>query len=346
MSQRLQQLLSERPYLLADGAMGTNLFAMGLMTGEAPELWNFEQPDQVERLHRGMVEAGADIILTNTFGGSSYRLKLHKQQDRVREINREAAHIARRVADSAGRPVIVAGSIGPSGELFEPLGALTPGAAEAAFGEQAAALAEGGVDLLWIETMSAREEVLAAAAGAAKTGLPFVITMSFDTNGRTMMGFTPADFAGFAHAMDARPFGYGANCGVGAAELVAALVNMSSATKPDDIMVAKGNCGVPYFVEGQIRYDGTPTLMADYARLARDAGARIIGGCCGTTPEHLAAMHAALSSHVPGNKPTLTEIAAKLGKLTPGTEACALGGEAPTSARRAGRRRREADAAF
>jgi len=346
MSQRLQQLLTERPFLLTDGAMGTNLFAMGLMTGEAPELWNFEHPEKVEALHRGMVGAGADIILTNTFGGSGYRLKLHKQQDRVREINREAARIARRVADSAGRPVVVAGSIGPSGELFEPLGALTPEGAEAAFGEQAAALAEGGVDLLWIETMSAREEVLAAAAGAAKTGLPFVITMSFDTNGRTMMGFTPADFAGFAHAMDARPFGYGANCGVGAAELVAALVNMSSATKPDDIVVAKGNCGVPYFVEGQIRYDGTPALMADYARLARDAGARIIGGCCGTTPEHLAAMHAALSSHVPGNKPTLTEIAAKLGKLTPGTEACALAGEAPTGARRAGRRRREADAAF
>jgi 5-methyltetrahydrofolate--homocysteine methyltransferase len=346
MSQRLQQLLSERPFLLADGAMGTNLFAMGLMTGEAPELWNFERPDQVERLHRGMVEAGADIILTNTFGGSSYRLKLHKQQDRVREINREAARIARRVADSAGRPVVVAGSIGPSGELFEPLGALTPEGAEAAFGEQAAALAEGGVDLLWIETMSAREEVLAAAAGAAKTGLPFVVTMSFDTNGRTMMGFTPADFAGFAHAMDSRPLGYGANCGVGAAELVAAIVNMSSATKPGDIVVAKGNCGVPYFVEGQIRYDGTPALMADYARLARDAGARIIGGCCGTTPEQLAAMHAALSSHVPGNKPTLTEIAAKLGKLTPGTEACALSGEVPAGARRAGRRRREADAAF
>ena len=204
MSQRLQQLLAERPFLLADGATGTNLFAMGLMTGDAPELWNFERPEQIEALHRGMIEAGADIILTNTFGGSSYRLKLHKQQDRVREINREAARIARRMADSAGRPVIIAGSIGPSGELFEPLGALTPEGAAAAFAEQAAALAEGGVDLLWIETMSAREEVLAAAAGAAKTGLPFVVTMSFDTNGRTMMGFTPGFASASSEALVAR----------------------------------------------------------------------------------------------------------------------------------------------
>ena len=345
MSERLQQMLAERPYLLADGAMGTNLFALGLKSGEAPELLNLEQPQVVESLHRGMVGAGADIILTNTFGGSAYRLKLHKLDGRVREVNREAARIARRIADGAGRPVIVAGSIGPSGELFEPLGALTPDAAKAAFAEQAAGLAEGGVDLLWIETMSAREEVLAAAAGAATTGLPFVTTMSFDTSGRTMMGLTPADFAGFAHGLSPRPLAYGANCGVGAAELVAAIVNMSGAVEAGDVLVAKGNCGVPYFVEGQIRYDGTPALMADYARLARDAGARIIGGCCGTTPEHLASMRAALDSHVPGDKPSLKEIGAKLGKLTPGTEACGLGAEQP-AARRAGRRRREADTAF
>ena len=155
MSERLQQLLAERPFLLADGATGTNLFAMGLMSGDAPELWNFEHPERIEALHRGMVEAGSDIILTNSFGGSSYRLKLHQKQDQVREYNREAARIARRIADAAGRPVVVAGSMGPTGELFEPLGALTPEAAIAAFAEQAAALAEGGVDLLWIETMSA-----------------------------------------------------------------------------------------------------------------------------------------------------------------------------------------------
>jgi 5-methyltetrahydrofolate--homocysteine methyltransferase len=348
MSDRLQQLLAERLFLLADGATGTNLFTMGLMTGDAPELWNFEHPERIEALHRGMVEAGSDIILTNTFGGSAYRLKLHQKQDQVREINREAARIARRIADQAGRQVIVGGSIGPSGELFQPLGALTHEEASAAFAEQAAALAEGGADLLWIETMSAREELLAAVAGAASTGLPFVTTMSFDTNGRTMMGLGPAELAGLAHELSPRPLAYGANCGVGAAELVAALVNMAPAAEPGDVVIAKGNCGVPYFVEGQIRYDGTPELMADYARLARDAGARIIGGCCGTTPAHIAAMRAALSAHVPGDRPGMNEIAQRLGKLTAGAEGGAVpaAAAAAAGARRAGRRRRDADAAF
>src|ERR1700704_6996830 len=111
MSNRLQKLLTERPYLIADGATGTNLFAAGLMSGDAPELWNLEHPDRIEALHQGWVDAGSDIILTNTFGGTSYRLKLHKAEGRVREINRDAARIARRVADRAGRPIIVAGSI-------------------------------------------------------------------------------------------------------------------------------------------------------------------------------------------------------------------------------------------
>src|SRR5471030_800728 len=145
MSNLLQQLLAERPFLIADGATGTNLFAMGLMSGDAPELWNFEHPERIEALHQGWIDAGSDIILTNTFGGTSYRLKLHKAQDRVHEINREAARIARRVAERAGRPVIVAGSIGPSGELFEPLGALTPETAATEFARQAKGLAEGGV---------------------------------------------------------------------------------------------------------------------------------------------------------------------------------------------------------
>jgi 5-methyltetrahydrofolate--homocysteine methyltransferase len=345
MSERLQKLLAERPFLLADGATGTNLFAMGLMTGDAPELWNFEHPERIAALHRGMVEAGSDIILTNSFGGSAYRLKLHQQQDRVREINRAAARIAREVADAAGRPVLVAGSIGPTGELFQPLGALTHEEASAAFAAQAGALAEGGVDLLWIETMSAREEVMAAVAGAATTGLPFVTTMSFDTNGRTMMGLGPAELSQLAHGLSPRPQAYGANCGVGAAELVAAIVNMGPAAAPGDVIIAKGNCGVPYFVEGQIRYDGTPELMADYARLARDAGARIIGGCCGTTFAHIAAMRAALDEHVPGERPTMAEIAERLGKLTAGAEGGAEA-QAAAGARRAGRRRREADAAF
>ena len=346
MSNLLQQLLGQRPFLIADGAMGTNLFGMGLMSGDAPELWNFEHPERIEALHQGWIDAGSDIILTNSFGGTSYRLKLHNQQHRVHEINRAAARIARRIADRANRPIVVAGSIGPSGELFEPLGALTAETAAEEFAKQAKGLAEGGVDVLWIETMSAREEITAAVAGAATTGLPFVTTMSFDTNGRTMMGLSPAELAGLAHGLSPQPLGYGANCGTGAAELVAALVNIGSAARPEDVIIAKGNCGVPYFVESQIRYDGTPELMADYARLARDAGARIIGGCCGTTPAHLVAMRAALADYMPGSKPSLTEITERLGKLTPGTVAGGLAADPAAGGRRSGRRRRDADAAF
>src|SRR5215510_10522478 len=166
MSNRFQNLLNSRPFLMADGATGTNLFAMGLMTGDAPEMWNFEHPERIEALHQSFVDAGADLFLTNSFGGTRYRLKLHNAQDKVREINREAARIARRIADRAikdkGREVIVAGSMGPTGELYEPLGPLTIDDGADAFAEQARALAEGGVDVLWIETMSSKEEVTAA----------------------------------------------------------------------------------------------------------------------------------------------------------------------------------------
>ncbi len=187
-------LLASRPWLLADGATGTNYFDMGLTSGDAPELWNFDHPDRVRRLHGQFVAAGADIILTNTFGGNRYRLKLHDAQNRVRDINVAAAQNARAEADAVVRPVIVAGSMGPTGEIFAPVGTLEHHDGVAAFAEQASALAEGGADVLWIETMSAEEELRAAVEGAGEAGLPIVTTMSFDTNGRTMMGITPGLF--------------------------------------------------------------------------------------------------------------------------------------------------------
>ncbi len=247
MSDRLQRLLSLRPWLLADGATGTNLFEAGLQTGDAPELWNFEHPDRIETLHRSMIEAGSDIVLTNSFGGSRHRLKLHKWQDRVQAVNETAAKICRGVVDAEGRKqgreMIVAGSIGPTGELFEPLGPLTVAEGAEAFAEQAKALADGGVDVLWIETMSSKDEVAAAVQGAGTTGLPIVTTLSFDTNGRTMMGVTAAEAVAMFHGLAPRPLAYGANCGVGAAELVAAMLNMSATADAGDVMVAKGNCG-------------------------------------------------------------------------------------------------------
>jgi 5-methyltetrahydrofolate--homocysteine methyltransferase len=345
---RLARLLAERPYLLADGATGTNLFDMGLAAGDAPELWNVEHAERVESLHRAMLAAGADIILTNSFGGSAYRLKLHKAEARVAELNELAARIARRIADEEGREIVVAGDIGPTGELFEPLGPLSIAAGAAAFAAQARALAKGGADCIWIETMSSKDELTAAVMGAAETGLPVVCTLTFDTNGRTMMGVTPAEVALLCREQLApRPLAYGANCGVGPAELIATLAAMAAAAGAGDVLVAKGNCGVPYYVEGKIKYDGTPEQMATYARLARDCGARIIGGCCGTTPAHLAAIRASLEGYQPGARPTLADITARLGKISAGAEQlCGHPGHgAERPARREGRRRRGEESA-
>ena len=343
MSDRLQALLQERPWLLADGATGTNFFALGLEHGDAPELWNLSHPEKVKVNYRTFIDAGSDIVLTNTFGGTRNRLKLHKAQDQCVEINRRAAELAHEAAREAGREdIIVAGSMGPTGDLFEPLGPLTLEAGTAAFAEQAQGLAEGGADVLWIETISAIDEVKAAVSGAATTGLPLVITLSFDTNGRTMMGVTPAQVAHLTHELHPNPLAFGGNCGTGAAELVIALLNMGEAALEGDIMVAKSNCGIPEFVDGEIAYNGTPELMADYARLAVDCGARIIGGCCGTTGEHIRAMRAALEAHEKGPKPTAEEIVARLGTVSAGALKQQDGslGDLPVRERSSGRRGR------
>ena len=321
MSNVLDRFLSTRAWLLADGATGTNLIDMGLQSGDAPEPWNVEHPERVEHLHRSFVDAGADIILTNSFGGNGYRLALHGAQDRVAELNEQAARIARRVAGESDRPVVVAGSMGPTGELFAPLGKLTPEEGRAAFAAQARALAEGGADLLWVETLSSREEVEAALAGAHATGLPVVCTLSFDTNGSTMMGLSPSEFAALCRTMTPAPHAFGANCGLGPAETVVGVLNLAGAARDTDVIVAKGNCGIPEYVDGVIEYGGTPELMAQYARLAYDAGARIIGGCCGTTFEHLRAMHDALAVHTGGSAPTGDAVASTLGEVTPGARA-------------------------
>lgn len=303
---KLAQIISEKGFALADGAIGTNLFAKGLMTGDAPELWNLEQADKITELHQEFVAAGSDIILTNSFGGTGYRMKLHQADDRVDEINYSAAKLARDVADSADRQIIVGGSIGPTGELFAPLGALDKDGAIAAFTAQAEALADGGSDILWIETMSSLEELEAAVMAAQTTGLPVYATMTFDTAGRSMMGVQPADLA--HHARQLGLDGFGANCGIGPAELLDTVFGFTEADDKAKGVIAKGNCGIPAYVEGEIHYHGTPELMADYARAAYRAGAQIIGGCCGTTAEHIAAMHLALSALA--EKPPISRAAA------------------------------------
>ena len=311
----LEVLLATRQVLLADGATGTNYFDMGLESGEPPELWNVERPDSVADLHQRFVDAGADIILTNTFGCNRHRLGLHGAEHRVFELAKAAASIARGVADAADRPVVVAGSVGPTGSLFEPLGALTHDDAVSAFTEQVEGLVAGGADVAWIETMSAPEEVMAAATAAVAVGLPYTVTCSFDTAGRTMMGLLPDHLGTVFEALPVKPLAYGANCGVGAPDILASLLEMTAAD-PAATAICKGNCGVPYFQGTEIVYSGTPDLMARYAGLAVDAGARIIGGCCGTSPAHLAAMRAAVDGHVPGGRPHLGTIVSAVGPLT------------------------------
>jgi methionine synthase I (cobalamin-dependent) len=325
--QNFTEALASRPWMLADGATGTNYFQMGLVSGDAPELWNVEHPERVRDLHKRFIEAGADIILTNSFGGNRHRLKLHNDQHRVHELNVAAVKNARAEADAAGRTVYVAGSMGPTGEIFMPVGAFPHEEGVTAFAEQAQALKDGGVDVLWIETMSSEEELRAAVEGASQAGLPIVTTMSFDTNGRTMMGITPTAFGALASSLATQPVAIGANCGVGASELIATVMGITAA-RPDANVVAKGNCGIPQYHDGHIHYTGTPELMADYARIALDAGAKIIGGCCGTSPEHLASMRKALEGHTKGARPSIELVEQKLGavsELAKGVDTAAAG---------------------
>ncbi|KZX99143.1 MULTISPECIES: betaine--homocysteine S-methyltransferase [unclassified Sulfitobacter] len=336
MSDILNELLAQRGVLLADGATGTNLFNMGLMSGDAPELWNTDEPQKIIALYRGAVDAGSDLFLTNSFGANAARLKLHEAEKRVHELSRVAAELGREVADKAERKVIVAGSVGPTGEIMEPVGALSHALAVEMFHETADGLKAGGADIGWLETISAPEEYRAAAEGFALAGLPWCGTMSFDTAGRTMMGVTSEAMVDMVHALDNTPLAYGANCGTGSSDLLRTLLGF--AAKEDKLpLIAKGNAGIPKYHDGHIHYNGTPELMADYAVMARDCGASIIGGCCGTMPEHLRHMREALDTRPRGTAPELPEIVAKLGDFSSASDG--TDGEGPVRAPRRGRRR-------
>ena len=297
MSNPITDLIAAKGWCVADGATGSNFFGRGLEAGYPPDLWCVEKPEEVLWLHGAFLEAGADIILTNSFGANAPRLKLHKAEHRVAELNAAAAQLAREATrqhfEDTGRQAVVAGSIGPTGELFKPMSTLTHADTVAYFTEQAQALAEGGAQVIWIETMSSLEEVAAAAEAARTTGLPVCATLTFDTARRSMMGVTPADYAQFAGEIGLDMAG--ANCGVGPAELMDSTQGLIAAGIEIPV-VAKGNCGIPQYVDGAIHFHGSPELMAQYALYARDAGATIIGGCCGTTPEHIAAMVKALDT--------------------------------------------------
>lgn len=290
---KLTQLLDAHPVVLGDGAMGTMLQAAGLPAGSAPEQWNVTRPDVVRGIYQAYVDAGAQIIETNSFGGTRYRLGREGLQDHVAEYNLAAARLARQVADAAGREVLVAGSVGPTGEILAPLGTLDPADAQSAFAEQAAALAAGGVDFFLIETMSALEEVEAAIAGIrSASDRPIAVTMTFDTRFRTMMGVKPAQAVQQLYAWGIRVIG--ANCGNGPAEIERVMSEMAAVKPADVYLIAQSNAGLPKYVNKKIEYDGTPEVMAAYARTMQALGVKYIGACCGSTPAHIAAMAVAL----------------------------------------------------
>ena len=310
----LQDLLALKHILLADGATGTNFMEMGLEPGFPPDLWNLTEPSKPETLHQQFVDAGADIILTNTFGANAPRLKLHDAQGQTYDINKAGAEIAGLVAERAERGVAVAGSVGPTGELFEPMGEMTPESAKAEFHEQMRGLKDGGADVIWIETMSAAEEILAACEAAIELDMPYVYTASFDTAGKTMMGIAPENIGDVAQRLSVKPVAYGANCGVGASDMLVSNLAMTKAD-PEAVIVGKANCGIPVVKGKTTVYTGTPEIMADFTRMAGDSGVRIIGGCCGNAPEHIAAMREALDSYQASARPSLEDITSKIGPL-------------------------------
>lgn len=293
MKTSLHDLLASNRAVVADGAMGTMLFALGLANGESPELWNVEQAEKVRSVHRAYIEAGAQIVLTNTFGCNRVRLGMHGLEERAAEFNVAGARNARAEADAAADPVVVGGSMGPTGSMLMPYGTLEFDEAVDAFAEQAQALIEGGVDVLWIETMSDLEEVRAAVEGCrrADPAFPLVTTMTFDSHGRTMMGVTPVRALETLGALHVTALG--GNCGNGTKEIETVIEQMRAAD-PAVVLVAKANAGLPRMTDAGAVYDATPEDMAQYALRIRDLGARVIGACCGSSPDHIRAMAAAL----------------------------------------------------
>lgn len=275
--------------LVSDGAMGTALQDQGLTDGGAGELWNVDHPEIVEEILEAYAVAGANLITTNTFGGTSGRLAMHGLENRLYELNKAGAEIARRVADRH-KNCFVMGDIGPSGELMEPMGVMTPASAKALFAEQIRALVDGGVDAILIETMSDLSEVEAAVAAAQEIApnLPIIATLSFDTNLRTMMGVKPA--AAVKHLSELGVRIIGANCGRGVYEIIKIAAEMVAARPAGIFIIMQSNNGLPKLVGDTFIYDGTIGEIAKYAEEMKNMGVNIIGSCCGSTSVHTLAI--------------------------------------------------------
>jgi len=283
----------EKGILISDGAMGTMLQGKGLTDGGAPELWNVENPSAIEEVLEEYAAAGANLITTNTFGGTRGRLQMHGLEDRLFELNKAGAEIARKVADRHPG-CFVMGDVGPSGELMEPMGTMTIDEATALFADQIKALVAGGVDAILIETMSDLQEVEAAvkAAKAVAPNLPIIVTFSFDTNMRTMMGVKPAVAVSTLAAQGVRIIG--ANCGRGVDEMRVIAKELTDARTDGVYIITQSNAGLPKLVGGDFVYDGTPEEMAKYAQDMKTLGVNVIGSCCGSSPAHTRAMAASI----------------------------------------------------
>jgi len=282
-----RKLLKEKALVVSDGAWGTELARHGLASAPAPEFWNAERPDAVEAIARGYVEAGSEVILTNTFGGSRLKLARAGLAERAAELNRAGVKISKR---AAGNRALVFASIGPTGELLAPLGERTEEEFVACFREQAEALASAGADGLVLETMADLGEAKAALRAAREAcALPVVACMTFEHGARgfaTMMGVMPETAA---RELDAAGVDLvGANCGSGIADMAEVARALRAATKRP--LWIKPNAGVPELVDGRTVFRESPEEMASRVRELAEAGANVIGGCCGTTPEHIRRM--------------------------------------------------------
>ena len=364
----LRRRLGERGYLLADGAMGTRLMEAGLAEGALPERWNRDRADDVVAIHASYIEAGSDIVLTNSFGGNRARLAMHGAEGELEELNMAAVACVRRAIERSGeRAVFVAGSMGPTGEMLAPLGKMSEVEMEAMYYEQACALVKGGADMLWIETQSDLGEARCAMRAAARTGLPYSVTVSFDTAGSTMMGISPEVFVDFCLGVGegdtssvsplVAPWGMGLNCGLAASDTLLSLRRLTGylrskrgdkagdkgCDKGDDMLViVKGNCGVPQWRDGGFRYSGDEGMMGDYAVLARRLGADVVGSCCGSGAGHVRVMGERLGDYGGGGIPSDEEIEGIVGRA----EGAVVGGgiDAPKERRdREERRRRRGE---
>lgn len=283
--------LLKQKILVIDGAMGTMLQKNGLKSGECPELWNITHPEVVKQIHTSYLEAGADIILTNTFGANGIKLLKLKQQDKLQEINRQAVILAKEAADNFRKkyfePVFVAGSVGPTGEILEPIGPLKSSEAYQGYQDQIKEMVSAGVDIVILETFYDLAEIkIALRAVKENTDLPVFASMTFDDSKKTIYGVTPEEAVEELFKEEAD--GVGANCGSGPELLYKILTRMRIIT--DSLLLVEPNAGMPYLKDNKVVYPATPEEMAQYAEKFAKLNINIIGGCCGTTPEHIKAI--------------------------------------------------------